>query len=242
MIPLFFLRIAKVAYAATHRRCWKGIQLKVAPSLEHFGVLKAIDFDLLLDVGANRGQFSLITRCLHPSVPIRAFEPLESEALVYRSLFSSDSRVELLGVGLGESEGSFDMHVSGRTDSSSLLPIGEMQARLFPNTAEVGVRRVEVRRLDGIPEVWQAASKILLKLDVQGFELAVLRGAVSALRHCQWVYVECSHVPLYVGQALYSDVAEFLSAQGFFAVRRHNEQFAGGQLVQADYLFGRSGT
>jgi hypothetical protein len=74
---------------------------------------------------------------------------------------------------------------------------------------------------------------------VQGFELPVLKGASDALQKCAYVYVECSEIELYVEQALFRDVAEFLKDQGFKLKCRYNETLAEKQLIQADYLFCR---
>ena len=237
--PLF-LKLKKAAFAAAHPRCWNALSHRVAPAIEHGELLRSLGCDLLLDVGANRGQFSLIARLVHPHLPIHAFEPQPGEAAVYRRLFGADPLVTLHELALGEQLGEADLHISRRRDSSSLLPIGELQARLFPSTEEVGTHRVQVVSLDSLTARWPTASRVLLKLDVQGFELSVLRGARQALRQCSHVYAECSQVPLYTGQALYPEVAAFLAEEGFNPERQLNEQHDGGRLIQADHLFSRS--
>lgn len=233
------LRLRKAWFALTHPVCWPALARSTAPSIEHRAVLREIDADLLLDVGANRGQFSLMMRLLHPDVPIHAYEPLTGEAGVYRELFGRRRDVELHLVALGSEAGEGEMHVSGRADSSSMLPIGALQSQLFPSTSEVGTRKVPVATLDSLSAHWQHASRALLKIDVQGFELQVLRGAGRALEHCAYVYVECSSVSLYDNQALFPEVAAFLESRGFTQARRANEQWSDTGLVQADYLFVR---
>lgn len=237
---LFSLRLKKVLFCILRPHCWRALAHGVAPSVEHREVLETVDCDLLLDVGANRGQFSLMARALHSELTIHAFEPLPTEIRVYQNLLGSRPRVTLHQHALGETAGEFTFHISGRADSSSMLPIGELQTKFFPTTGEVAQCQVQVRTLDSLTECWAFAKRALLKLDVQGYELNVLRGAKEALRHCAFVYVECSHLPLYTGQALYSEVENFLRDEGFVMRRQANEQWAGGKLVQADYLFGRS--
>jgi FkbM family methyltransferase len=233
------LRWVKAAYAMTHPWCWRGLIRGVAPSLEHRRVLQSLSFDLLLDIGASRGQFSLMTRRLFPRIPIHAYEPQPGEAAIYHALFSGDCSVQLHVTALGDVLGVGDLHVSARADSSSLLPIGDLQQRLFKGTNEVALLEVPVATLDSLEPHWQKASRALMKLDVQGCELNVLRGARLALQKCAYVYAECSQVELYRGQALFPDVASFL-ADNLFALRsRHNECFEGGALIQADYLFSR---
>lgn len=234
------MRLLKAWFSATHPRCWWALAHGVAPSIEHREGLRGLDVDLVLDVGANRGQFTLMARLLLPQVPIRAYEPLSDEAAVYRLIHGVQPGIELFELALGDAEGSAVLHVSGQADSSSLLPIGELQARLFPRTAEVGTRRVAVATLDSLGGHWGYARRALLKLDVQGFELNVLRGAKVALQHCAFVYAECSEVPLYSGQALRTDVESFLRTEGFVFRARFNPSFANNRLVQADYLFCRN--
>jgi FkbM family methyltransferase len=202
-------------------------------------MLRSLAPDMVLDVGANRGQFTLMVRLLYPTMPIRAYEPLHDAVVEFERIHGRKSGIELYELALGDRTGSARLHVSGQSDSSSLLPIGELQARFFPNTTEVGIENVKVTTLDSLPVHWQTARRALLKLDVQGFELNVLRGATAALRHCAFVYAECSEVPLYTGQALRMEVEGFLQLQGFSVRGRFNPSFVGGQLIQADYLFGR---
>jgi FkbM family methyltransferase len=189
--------------------------------------------------GGDRGQFSLISRLMKTSVPVLAFEPLPNAANVFRQIHAGNTAIQLHQVALGEVAGEAEIHISQSADSSSLLPIGVKQTDLFPKTKEVGSLKIPVKRLDDFQSDWETYSRILLKIDVQGFELSVLKGAIGALNHCAYVYVECSETELYVGQALFSDVELFLKAHGFRLAGRFNEKVVKGQLIQVDCLFGR---
>jgi FkbM family methyltransferase len=210
---------------------------RVVPASEHVPAVRGLVIDRVLDVGANRGQFSLIARILYPQVEIEAFEPQSSEASVYKAILGGDSRVILHELALGDRSGEAELHISKRKDSSSLLPIGEMQSRIFPSTEEIGTRRVSVVTLDSFLPLWESSHRMLLKLDVQGFELAVLRGGTKVLKQCAYVYAECSEVSLYTGQALFPEVRKYLEEQGFSHVGSINELYAEGRLIQADHLF-----
>jgi hypothetical protein len=72
---------------------------------------------------------------------------------------------------------------------------------------------------------------------VQGFELNVLLGSQQTLQSCRFVYVECSEIQLYQGQAVRQEVSSFLESKGFKEAGRFNAQFRSGSLIQADYLF-----
>lgn len=213
---------------------------RVFPTIENREIIARLDCDLFLDVGANRGQFSLLCQCLHPKIPIVAFEPIPSEAAVYRQLFLDNGLVTLKETALGEQCDQVMIRLSRRLDSSSLLKIGDWQMNVFPATEEVGTLQVKLETLDSYESLWKNYHKALLKIDVQGYELSVLRGAGAALSHCSYVYCECSEVPLYEGQALSGEVANFLSKHGFRLEYQANQQFHKGQLIQSDCLFVRS--
>ena len=77
----------------------------------------------------------------------------------------------------------------------------------------------------------------LLKLDVQGFELAALAGCASLLDRFAAVYVECSFVPLYAEQPLADEVLAYLRDQGFRLSGVYNlTHDRSGGAVQADFL------
>lgn len=240
MSSILYLRFKKAVFSLTHPRCWNALRLRVVPAIEHRPVLARLDCDVILDVGANRGQFSLISRIVKPEIPVVAFEPIPSEAEIFRRVTSGFEGIQLHQTALGEYAGEAEIHLSRSADSSSLLPIGEMQKKLFRGTDEIGTIKIPVKRLDDFKSEWEKYSRVLLKIDVQGFELSVLKGAIETLKKCAYVYVECSETELYVGQALYRDVEEFLKQQGFRSRSRHNETIVDGKLVQADYLFVRS--
>ena len=107
------------------------------------------------------------------------------------------------------------MHVSRADDSSSLLAITERQTSLFPGTEEV--RMLEVRTAGSTRRFSPARSTrpAALKIDVQGAELAVLRGATDLLSEVDAILVECSFLELYGGQALADDVIRFVHERGF---------------------------
>ena len=102
------------------------------------------------------------------------------------------------------------MHVSARDDSSSLLPISEEQCRVFPGTEEVSTTEVSITPLHEQISEQDITCPCLLKIDVQGYELAVLQGCELLLHCCDVIYCECSFLSLYEGQALADEVIHWL--------------------------------
>ncbi|MEE4195469.1 MAG: FkbM family methyltransferase, partial [Anaerolineae bacterium] len=213
----------------------------VAASIEHTSVLKKLsneNIQTVVDVGANRGQFAVAARWHLPAAEIISFEPLEEAAAVFKKIFQQDNRVVLHPFAIGNKFETTEIHVSNADDSSSLLPISELQEAIFPGTAEKETRTIEVKPLDEVIAPGDLQQPALLKLDVQGFEIEVLQGSGELLQLFSFVYVECSFVELYQGQSLAHDVIALLSSAGFKLVGIYNPSYgADGSAVQADFLF-----
>jgi succinoglycan biosynthesis protein ExoL len=151
-----------------------------------------------------------------------------------------ESRAELVQLALSDTKGRLDMHVSGHADSSSLLRPTVRQTDLFPGTGAVGTETVDVATLDDVLARRDLPPNSLLKIDVQGHELALLHGATASLSRFRWVYVELSLVELYEGQPLSGEVISFLSAHNFSLSEVVTVTPRGGRAVQFDALFERS--
>jgi FkbM family methyltransferase len=234
------IRLRKLAAIIAHPLYFGAFfRYGVAPAVEHEAVLRNLDFDCVIDVGANRGQFSLICRQIKPRARIIAFEPLGEPADIYRAVFSRDERVRLHNVALAPAPGKMQMNVSRRDDSSSLLPISSFQTENFPGTELAEVRAVVAGPMADFVRPADLSSRNLLKIDVQGFELEVLKSAEALLPRFHWIYVECSYRTLYFGQALAEQVVAWLTERGFEFRAHFNPTYvrSGGELLQADILF-----
>lgn len=211
----------------------------VAASVEHRVVLNLLgDVRTVVDIGANRGQFALAARYCFPRAVIHSFEPLRGPAEQFRKLFTADGCIHLYESAVGETSGEALIHISARDDSSSLLEIGNEQARLFPGTQELRIDKVRIGRLEEFLETCSWNEPALLKVDVQGYELHALRGCESELQSFDWIYVECSFLELYSEQAFADQVIAWLRERNFIFVGCYNMTFESrGRAVQADFLF-----
>lgn len=188
----------------------RGLLKGVALTNEHIEAMSGLNLCSVVDIGANKGQFALLIRQLYPSSKIYSFEPLSEPASKFRSLFDRDPNVQLFEMAVGPFCGNAEIHISRQMDSSSLLPIGSKQSELFPGTDEIGTRSIEVTNLSGKLTPEDLATPSLLKIDVQGYELEVLKGCEDLLGSFNYCYVECSNLELYKGQALTDEVIGFL--------------------------------
>jgi FkbM family methyltransferase len=232
-------KLARVLQVPLWRRAFR--QHRVAASVEHESVLKLLSpLDLIVDIGANRGQFSLLARHCNPTAKIISFEPLPSPAETYRSVFAGDERVNLFQSAIGPEQGNVLIHISARDDSSSLLPISDLQAQTFSGTVEVGTTSVAVAPLTMFLAADDIVSQSLLKIDVQGYEYNALQGCQALLNRFTYIFCECSFVELYSGQHLAPAVISWLASRGFLIKGMYNAYYnSDGLAIQADFLFER---
>lgn len=216
---------------------WPALARGVMPTVEHIDALRALRPRTVVDVGANKGQFSLVAHYLFPDAKIHAFEPLESERRIYRSVISG--AVQIYSVALGADEGAADFFVASRANSSSLLTPGKGQAAAY-GVGLSSTTTVSVNKLENVINATELAAPVLLKLDVQGAELEVLRGAEGVLPQVDAIYCEVSFVELYERQPRASAIVSFLDRHGFALSGVFNlsvtKQFG---PTQADFLFCR---
>lgn len=216
------------------------VRNRVLAGAEHRQVLTA-DLATVIDIGANRGQFSLAVKRWAPGARVVSFEPLSAPATRFRKVFQDDSSVTLHQAAIGLEVGEATIYVSAADDSSSLLPISGLQERLFPGTGEVRTERIKVGRLADFVCAREIVGPALLKLDVQGFELEALRGCEDLLECFTYVYVECSFVELYRGQALAHEIIAWMSERGFLLTGVYNLSYdQKGRAVQGDFIFAKN--
>lgn len=235
---MFWLRLKKLIKICRTPPFLRALLKGTAAGVEHVAILKLVPCNFVVDLGANRGQFSLVARQAFPSAKIIAFEPLPEPVRCFRRVFSDDPLVVLHEYALGPAQAQAEIHVSLADDSSSLLPISAEQSRLFPGTDERETRLIQVKPLDAVLRPEEIETPALLKIDVQGFELPALAGCLSLLSRFTYIYVECSFIELYRGQALADEIIAYLREQGFNLRGVYNLSYeAQGRAIQGDFLF-----
>lgn len=229
------IHLGKYLRAASKPAFWPALARGVMPGVEHMKALACVDVGSVIDVGANKGQFSLVVRSLFPDAEIHAFEPLETEFQIFKSVVAGPVKHYAVALGAEPAEAKF--YVASRPDSSSLFKPGKDHERLAGVTVSSS-RTVPVVRLNDAIDVKSLAAPILMKLDVQGAELDVLKGAADMLPFIDTIYTEASFVSLYEHQPLAGEIVGFLAEHGFVlrGVFNHSVVPELGPL-QADFLF-----
>jgi FkbM family methyltransferase len=237
-------RFEKVWTTSRHADLRSALRHKVLPAVEHLPVLAGLpEVALVIDVGANVGQFATVARHRWPQARIVSFEPLPQAAQRLRALFARDPGFECHELALTDHAGTEDFHVTGQDDSSSLLPVAPRQVDEFA-TDDVAVLQVTTARLDDVlPPVGLPDGPILVKLDTQGTELDVLRGGTGVLDRASHLVVEVSFVELYEGQASAAEITRHLVEHGWDLVATYDVKSSRRtkEPLQADALFARRG-
>lgn len=201
----------KVGYDVTRFHPESSDAAKLAVVLRHLGV------DLVVDVGANEGQYGRTLREGGYSGRIVSFEPLSSAYAVLEKVVASDPQWTLHPrCAIGDRAGEITIHIAGNNVSSSVLPMLDTHAQAAPESRYIGQEQVALCRLDDVAAAHLATARsAYLKIDTQGFEAAVLAGAPGVLRQVRAVQLELSLVPLYEGQKLWDWFLAELGSAGF---------------------------
>jgi FkbM family methyltransferase len=208
-------------------------------------LLAWLQVDLVVDVGANAGQYGQTLRDAGYRGPVVSFEPLTGAFEELSAKAAADQDWSCRNVGLGRRTEVRAVNVAMDPVCSSFLPAASGADELDPGTRCIGQETVEVRRLDDLwPEFADGSDRAYLKADVQGYELAVVEGAASILGSIQAIELELSLVRLYRGAPLADALIARLADRGFFlaAVECIHDEPNTGQMLQLDAVFVRRQT
>jgi FkbM family methyltransferase len=214
------------------------------PPAPIISLLKKFEIDLVLDVGANKGQFATLIRRGGYTGNIVSFEPLSSAYSELLQTSEGDTKWDVYPrCAVGDHEGEVEINIAGNSLSSSILPMLESHRNAAPESAYEGKEVVSVKTLDTVAEQYlKNAHAPFLKIDTQGFEWQVLDGACAILPQVRGVLLELSLVPLYEGQHLWLELMKRLEAEGFelWAFEPVFSDPLDGRTLQVDGIFYRN--
>lgn len=203
-------------------------------------LIMSLGIDLVIDVGANRGQFGLEIRRGGYNGRIVSIEPLAAPYGHLSRLAEEDGQWTAIRSAVGSRSGSATIHVAANGGaSSSFLPMLDLHVRSAPLAGYVADERVEVATLDDLirSQLGDSAA-VFCKMDVQGYEMQVLEGGEGTLAQSTLVQLEMSLLPLYESAPSYRQILDFMAQHGFRLVGIEPGMAAQtGVLLQADGLF-----
>ena len=196
-----------------------GYDIRDIRAEQRFFGLTTLPVDAVVDVGANQGQFARRAIKAFPEARIFCFEPVPHVFDQLREWAESvPNRLEIFNVALGREPGrhEFFLHPE-HTMSSSFLKTTALMKGEFPYTRETRTIQVDVHTLDDYAGrfVGRNGKRIVLKLDVEGFELDVIKGGLRTLENVIALIVEIHLMELFEGHPTFHDVNTFLSGKNY---------------------------
>jgi len=198
----------------------------------------------VIDVGANVGQFALQMRGCGFQGRIVSFEALPAVHAQLAKRARADANWTVAPcAALGNAAGNLSMHVSANTVSSSLMPMHEIVCVQAPQARYVAEQTVRIERLDHmLPALLDSPGSLYLKVDTQGYEMEVLKGATAVLSRIAIMQLELSLIPLYQGSPNLVELMAYVERLGFepFSLVPGFRNATTGRILQMDGFFVRS--
>lgn len=193
----------------------------------------------VIDVGGSHGQFAREAFRVFPGAVIYSFEPIPECYEELQTLAQSHPELKPFRLALSDEPGESRFFVSRFRDSSSLQPMLSSHVEAFPGTETEKEIVVKLAKLDDVARDLELVPPVFAKLDVQGHELATIRGGRETLSQCQRVMIEFNFAPLYEGQPSFSELYEEMKSLGFLfnGFIGHLRNNRTGELLSADAVF-----
>ena len=212
-------------------------------SLRLVTILRHLNIKLVLDVGANVGQYAQSIRKSGYTDRIVSFEPLPD---AHRQLLRNARGDKLWSVhprcALGAELGEVQINVSKNSVSSSIRAMLPSHLQAEPQSAYISSERTSLVTLDSVfPSYRHLTEATWLKVDTQGSEKEVLEGAVLSMPDIKAVQLELSLVPLYEGQSLWEEFLVRMQGWGYevWALLPGFCDMRTGRSLQVDAIFVR---
>lgn len=231
---------------------WKIRQIRNRPRLGFRPVLDLVDFGstpgIVLDVGASVGGFASQVLVKAPLMQVHCFEPNTevSAKLIDNAakwgVFQTRPRAVINQVGVGSKTEARDFIITELQVASSFLPVTDAATNGWPGVDFTERRRevVKVVRLDDYLHEASIEKVKLLKLDIQGLELAALNGCGTRLQDVEYIIAEVQFQQLYDGAPLWTELVGYAAAFGFRPVVMDGFCFGPDHRpLQADILLAR---
>lgn len=202
--------------------------------------LKYYGINLLLDVGANTGQFASLMRRIGYDEKIVSFEPLSTAFVLLQSNSIHDEKWICENFALGNEDSELTIHVSKNSYSSSILDILPSHISYDEESKYISDEIIKIKRLDDIfQNYYKPYHVVMLKIDTQGFERFVIDGANNSLKHILFLQLEISIEPLYKDETLFTEMLMILENKGFelFSLENGIRDSKSGKLLQVDGIF-----
>lgn len=227
---IFGLRVQRLAPSQI-----RGIE----PMADVQFLLRNVPGPTIFDVGANDGETTATILGRLPSAKVIAFEPFATayDKLVQR--YKGFSKVRVENMALGDAPGTAELNLYSGDRMNSLLNLNDSAESPMSGFRKVGAKPVNVDTLDNYCHINAIPRIHLLKIDTQGYDLNVLKGAERLLRSgsINVIQIEINFVPMYARQASFSELHGFLTSHGYRIVDFYNHVWLKGHAAWCDACY-----
>jgi FkbM family methyltransferase len=201
--------------------------------------LFSINPKTVIDVGANEGQFTVACSKLFENVNIYPIEPSQKVALKLKNNVGNLASQNVIITAVGDYIGYANFNVNSDSQVSSLLDLGKERVQYFPHSYVMDKVEVPITTLDELFAKKVLEKPIMLKIDVQGAEDLVIKGARQILNQIDWVLIEVSFGRLYKGEKSFNLIVEMMAECGFKFLKPLNFHTSPKtlEIIEMDALF-----
>jgi FkbM family methyltransferase len=192
----------------------------------------------IMDIGANRGRWTLMALSIFPQAEVIMVEPQDEFRSLLESICGTQRNVHFISAGAGKEPGQLVQTIWDDLDGSSFLP------PVCDESLRAGKQRLtQIVTMDEILRERTNFAPDLVKLDIQGFELEALKGAVSLFGRTELFILETSLFSFMPGMPTIRECVEFMHERGyaFYDMTGFLRRPYDGALAQVDLAFAKSG-
>jgi FkbM family methyltransferase len=201
---------------------FKGMLNGIYATVELEKLVKDIEVpETIIDIGSNKGQFILLIEKIFPNKIVYSFEPIIEMINKQKKFYKYKKNITFHNLALGSSICSKEFLITSRMDSSSFLKVVS-NTNKSKNYSVIEKRDIKVSTLDEIFLNEKISHPILIKMDVQGYELEVLKGANDLLKKIDYLLLEVSENEMYQNQPTEKTIVEYLKNFNFEIYRSND--------------------
>ena len=240
---MYLLKKIYKLFKLSRSKLWrKGFLNGIAATIELENMIKSINPEPIVDIGSNKGQFILLIEQLFPNRIIHSFEPLLEVLEIQRKFFNYNKNIFFYNFALGNASSVKKFFITKRKDSSSFFKINENENK-SKYYEIINENNIQIKTLDEVLINWEIKKPILMKIDVQGYELEVLKGSENMLKKIEYILVEVSENEMYKGQPLSNEIIKFLQDRNYQILKQNlSTAIDKTNFIQKDILFQNQST
>lgn len=221
---------------------WRQHRVSQVATINHISsLLQAYDINMVLDIGANKGQFANQVIKQGYQGQVISFEPSRDSFHDLMEASASSQQWLAYNFGLSDKNSEAELHIYRDNTFSSLYAPSNKGKNLFAEYLnETRTEAIDLRRLD---DVWPSlnmsdSSRVFLKTDTQGHDYQVLAGASQSLSKISVIMAEASLQSIYNNEITFYKIIELLGRHGFAISGMYPFSFSPRlELVELDIFF-----